>query len=74
MRCCIFAAILKTCILVTVTRTSRRIQNERSVLFRWQQWLRERVTLLRHTYVVCRVVLNLYLHSEEVLNAKAGGI
>jgi hypothetical protein len=34
---------------------STAIQRERIVEFPWQQWLRERVTLLRYTCIVCLV-------------------
>jgi hypothetical protein len=35
-----------------------KIQREGSVAIPWQQWLRERATILRVTYVACLVLFN----------------
>ena len=31
---------------------SSPVQRKRAVVFPWQQWLRERTTMLRYTYIV----------------------
>ena len=46
--CCVFMATLSGFILLTTVSRSTTIQRESSVVFPWQQWLREHATL--HVY------------------------
>jgi hypothetical protein len=59
-----FCATVSIFVLLTVT-CNYRIHGERIVAFPRQQWLRERATMLRYTYIAYLVIVE-YEHKPRI--------